>query len=122
MGSVIDTIECPRCKQEAINDFYYKTGEEYTTCHNCGYYSSLTIIDREKPLSDPNNWKLVESHKPFGSYRIATFQGPGYQVGTLETEDDYLRFKFEMDRHPEIKSAIVSRYVNGEIVTENVIG
>jgi hypothetical protein len=25
MGSVLDYIECPNCKLEAMDDFYYKT-------------------------------------------------------------------------------------------------
>jgi uncharacterized Zn finger protein len=36
MGSVLDYIECPNCKLEAMDDFYYKTGEEYVNCGNCG--------------------------------------------------------------------------------------
>ena len=42
MGSVIDYIECPNCKAEAYSDFYYKTGEEYINCNNCGYHYSAT--------------------------------------------------------------------------------
>jgi transcription elongation factor Elf1 len=36
MGSVIDNIECPNCNHEAFSDFYYKTGEQYINCNNCG--------------------------------------------------------------------------------------
>ena len=43
MGSVIDYIECPNCKHEAYSDFYYKTGEEYVNCQNCGYHYSATF-------------------------------------------------------------------------------
>ena len=52
MGSVIDHIECPNCKQEAYSDFYYKTGEEYVNCNNCGYHRSATIVNRDKKLSE----------------------------------------------------------------------
>ena len=43
MGSVIDYIECPNCKQEAFSDFYYKTGEDYINCSNCGYHYAQTL-------------------------------------------------------------------------------
>ena len=43
MGSVIDYIECPNCKQEAFSDFYYKTGEDYINCGNCGYHYAQTL-------------------------------------------------------------------------------
>ena len=52
MGSVIDYIECPNCSYEAYNDYYYKTGEEYTMCNNCGYSYSAQIINRDKPLDE----------------------------------------------------------------------
>ena len=43
MGSVIDYIECPNCKQEAFSDFYYKTGEDYINCGSCGYHYAQTL-------------------------------------------------------------------------------
>ena len=52
MGSVIDYIECPNCKCEAYDDFYYKTGEQYINCNNCGYHYSATIINRDKNLNE----------------------------------------------------------------------
>ena len=52
MGSVLDFIECPNCKHEASDDFYYKTGEEYIFCQNCGYHRSATIINRDKALNE----------------------------------------------------------------------
>jgi len=47
MGSIIEYIECPNCEHEAFSDFYYKTGEEYVNCNNCGYHYSATIKDRK---------------------------------------------------------------------------
>ena len=40
MGSVIDyNKDCPRCKQEnCIYEFWYKTGEEFFHCPDCGYH------------------------------------------------------------------------------------
>lgn len=117
MGSVMSEIECPCCKSEAHLDFYYKTGEEYIHCTHCGYRRSLEIIDRTKDIANPDNWK-TEEHKPYAVYRIALYHSFGYQIGGLDTDDDYLKFKFEVDRDPEIRYASVNRFINGQIVTE----
>jgi len=47
MGSVVEHIECPECKcEEATNDYYYKSGEEYINCPQCGYsYSQTRKVD-----------------------------------------------------------------------------
>lgn len=38
MGSVQDIVNCPQCgKEEAILDYYYKSGEEFVFCPICGY-------------------------------------------------------------------------------------
>lgn len=37
---------------EAIVDYYYKTGEEYINCGNCGYHYSATIKDTDKLLTE----------------------------------------------------------------------
>ena len=86
MGSVIDYIECPNCQHEAYSDFYYKTGEEYVNCQNCGYHYSATIIDREKPLSE-DNYKIVELKNPYCSYQIHSYEGIGHVGGSLENEE-----------------------------------
>lgn len=122
MGSLIDNIDCPVCKSpEASNDFYYKTGEEYTHCHQCGYYHSLTLKDRSKPLNDPGNWELRECKNPFGSYGLRLHNHPGAQFGTLETEESYLKLKFEVERDPEISNAWVRRFIDGKIVEEILV-
>ena len=72
MASVLDYIECPNCKSEAMCDYYYKTGEEYTNCGNCGYHRSATIKNREKRLDllAESDWDIVELKKPYGAYRL----------------------------------------------------
>jgi uncharacterized Zn finger protein len=68
MASVLDYIECPNCGHEAMDDFYYKTGEEYVNCSHCGYHYSATIINREKRLDllTDKDWKIEELKKPYG--------------------------------------------------------
>lgn len=43
MGSNIYATKCPCCGRSAIEDYYYKTGEQYTFCPRCGYNYSKTI-------------------------------------------------------------------------------
>ena len=44
MGSVQEKIVCPQCGSgEAIFDYFYKTGEEYTFCPLCGYRKAHSI-------------------------------------------------------------------------------
>lgn len=43
MASNIYAVKCPCCGRSAIEDYYYKTGEQYTFCLRCGYNYSKTI-------------------------------------------------------------------------------
>ena len=101
MGSVISDIECPNCNQEAYDDFYYKTGEEYVNCNNCGYHSSVTIINRDKKLNEltDDDWKIVELKNPYGAYRISGYDSKGFACGSLENEEqaNELKAKCEQD-------------------------
>ena len=123
MGSVIDYIECPNCKQEAWTDFYYKTGEEYVNCSNCGYHKSVTIINRDKKLSEltQDDWKINELKNPYGAYRLRVYNTVGYQCGSLENEEQYNYLKTANEVDVEIEFCSVSRLIDGEIVTEVII-
>ena len=123
MGSVIDYIECPNCKQEAFCDFYYKTGEEYVSCNNCGYHKSITIINRDKKLSEltQDDWKVDELKNPYGAYRLKVYHNPGFQCGSLENEEQYNNFKTANEVDVEIEFCSISRLIEGEIVTEVII-
>ena len=104
MGSIIDYIECPNCKKEASDDLYYKTGEEYINCGNCGYHYSATIVNRDKKLNEltDSDWKIIELKSPFGAYRIKTYNSVATECGSLEF-------------------CSVSRFINGEIVDEMIV-
>lgn len=43
MASNIYATQCPCCGRSAIEDYYYKTDEQYTFCIRCGYNYSKTI-------------------------------------------------------------------------------
>ena len=123
MGSVLDYIECPNCKSEASSDYYYKTGEEYINCGKCGYHRSVTIINRDKKLSEltDDDWEIYEVKNPYGAYRLKVYNDIGTQCGLLEDEEQYNNFKTANEVDVEIELCSVSRLIDGKIVTEILI-
>lgn len=132
MGSVIDNIECPNCKHEAFSDFYYKTGEQYVNCNNCGYNFSQYFKRNDDGkfvtkdgTNDYNFDNLVvvtnELKNPYGSYRIKVYESVATQCGSFENEEQYNEFKESIKDNDEIEYSSVSRFVDGEIVVEMVI-
>ena len=123
MGSILDFIECPNCKHEAADDFYYKTGEEYVNCGNCGYHRSATIVNRDKKLSEltEEDWKVEELKNPYGAYRLKVYHSVATQCGSLENEEQYNEFKLQLEGDVEIEFCSVSRFVDGEIKVEMII-
>ena len=123
MGSVLDFIECPNCGQEASNDFYYKTGEEYTFCQNCGYHRSATIINRDKALNElsDSDWEIKENKHPFSAYRLSTYGSIGYYCGSLYSEQEYNDLKADVSADPEVNYFAISRFIDGEIKEEILI-
>jgi Zn ribbon nucleic-acid-binding protein len=134
MGSVMGHIECPRCKSEdCFEDYYYKTGEEYVSCPDCGYSRSFVIkrdsegkmvkLDESKDLAFDNvvtEETLLE--EPFGAFRIQYEGGMG-SGGAIPTEDDYHLFVSDivsLTNQPQHKMELVtiSRFVDGEIKKE----
>ena len=123
MGSVIDYIECPNCKHEASDDFYYKTGEEYINCNNCGYHRSATIINRDKNLNEltDSDWNIEELKNPFGAYRLKVYHSVATQCGSLENETQYNELKKNIEADVEIEYCSVSRFIDNKIVEELLI-
>ena len=123
MGSVLDYIQCPNCKSEAMSDYYYKTGEEYTNCGNCGYHRSAVIRNREKRLDllTQRDWKILELKKPYGAYRLKTYSSVGTQCGSLNNKIAYNNLKDTIKHDDDIQYCSVSRYLRGKIVTEMLI-
>jgi Zn ribbon nucleic-acid-binding protein len=123
MGSVLDFIECPNCKHEASDDFYYKTGEEYVNCGNCGYHRSATIVNRDKKLSEltEEDWKIEELKNPYGAYRLKSYHSIATQCGSLENEEQYNELKKTIEVDVNVEFCSVSRLIDGKIVTEMVI-
>jgi len=133
MGSVIDYIDCPNCGQEAYNDYYYKTGEEMTQCSSCGFVHSMfykrgedgKFVKKNEDLGYEFENLIMEEHiieKPYASYRIHFINTPARQVGTFESEEQAKHFveSLKDDKEHTVESVELSRFINGEIITEEL--
>ena len=132
MSSIIDNIECPNCGTEAHSDFYYKTGEEYVSCNNCGYYSSVTfrrdengdfVTEDGTDNYDFDNLIMEERElkNPYGAYRISQYDSLGYQCGSLESEEQLISLKEQVEKIDNIEYFSVSRFIDGQIVVKHII-
>lgn len=132
MGSVIDYIECPNCKRDAVSDFYYKTGEEYVSCENCGYRYSLSYkrdengelvrVDKNGDLSFSNLILETSEMKPYAATKLKQRGMVGTYCGVLETKDDYDEFIDFCKSVDDIEFASVSKLTDdGQIVQETII-
>jgi len=123
MGSVISDIECPNCGQEAYNDFYYKTGEEYINCNNCGYHYSATIKNRDKRLDEltDDDWEIIEIKHPYASFRIKMYDSIGYQCGSFTNENELNELKQEISKRDDVELFTISQLIDGEIVETTII-
>lgn len=121
MGSVQDYIKCPECAGVAFNDFYYKTGEEYTFCKRCGLSETWTIKrnDEKQPMFDKKGRLQLEHNKEkgYGVYRIMNHEGFG-QYGcfnepiTDEVIEDFRKI-FQQDDVDE-ESSYLAKWEDGE--------
>jgi len=127
MGSVIDYIECPKCQSEGcFSDFYYKTGEEYVNCGECGYSRSVTIKDesRGKKLNElaESDFDLNELANPWGAYRLKEIGNVGFTCGPLENKEQYDELlKSVMENIDSVDEFTLSRHVNEKIVKLRVV-
>lgn len=126
MGSVIDTIECPNCKNEAWNDYYYRTGEEYTNCQNCGYHHSVTIKEksRDKKELTEDDFKIVECANPFGAFRIKYKDEICTTCGSLRSKAEWKRLQKDVkeeEHYPNVEYFMLSQFIKGKIVITTII-
>ena len=126
MGSVIDYIECPNCKTEAHSDFYYKSGEEYINCNNCGYYYSATIKSRDKAYSEltDEDWNIQECISPFGAYRLKYKNEIGTTCGSLRNEAEWnelVKNVKEDDQYSQVEYFQLSQFIDEQIVTQHIV-
>ena len=127
MGSTITHIDCPRCHNSAVEDYYYRTGEFAVSCNHCGYGKSKFIRrddageailkDPDKPIKADNLfWDEEELSDPYGCYHIVYADGIT-QVGSLTSEDDYIDFgsfaKSEKAHQDNVSIISVTRLIEG---------
>jgi hypothetical protein len=122
MASTIGYVQCPNCGQnDCYNDYNYKSGENYTFCNECGYVHDLYIKRDDDDNSVVINGEIQFLEKiidnPWGCYTF-TGQNTGKQVGTINPEEEFIK-TFEPYDKEILKTIIISRYVNGEIVKSN---
>lgn len=126
MGLVIDIIECPNCGREAHIDFYYKTGEEYIRCTDCGYYRDVLLKNRNKKMSEitEKDYHITEIKNPYGAFRIERLEiidggsrSLSTILGSLEDETNFIKFKNEsLNKYDCVERIIVTKLIDGKIV------
>lgn len=123
MGSITEIIDCPNCGQDALDEVYYKTGEEYIFCGSCGYNKSATIKNRDKLLTEltEEDWEYTELLNPYGAFEIRGLNSIATECGSFKNEQDYLDFKSILPNDYEVEFCQVSRLVNGKIEVETLI-
>lgn len=124
MGSVIDYIECPNCGQpNCTSDFYYKSGEEYVQCTDCGYYKSIEIKigSRKKNFSDltEEDWEIDEISNPYGAFRAKLKKSIVYTCGSISSKEHFDHIISNLNE--EIDEFTLSRFINGKIVTMDIL-
>ena len=136
MGSVIDYIECPRCKSENMyEEFYYKTHESNAFCDQCGYSrrnfykrdeeGKVITIDGKTPTFENVIMEEIVHEEPYGAIRIEFENKSFAQAGTIQFKKD-LEQMIEMSSNQQemdlldIKSVKFSRFneVSGKIEKE----
>lgn len=128
-------ISCPRCESKNYTDQYGSDSKsEIQRCNDCGYYRTYNM------MKGPNGYFIKDdgtkhftseiyvgvetlSKNPFGAFDLLRDDKNG-MYGTLETEKDYKEFVAdideEIDQGKNIKSATVSRYIDGKIIKETI--
>lgn len=128
MGSVSEYHKCPNCiSEECFTDFLYKSGEEFTTCSDCGYcrYHRLKRDEKGECVKDEKDDYVFESNElknPFGAYCAKNKDAKGYECGSFENEAEFKNFEKYVKNAPHIEFACISQFINGEIKRTAIVG
>lgn len=134
MGSVVDYIDCPNCTKECFSDFYYKTGEQYIICDECGYYYSsklkrnengkfITKDGTENFVFDNLILETREINNPYGVCFYSYYDGEGNSGSAfLENEDvwNQVLMMLVKDRG-KIKELRLKQYVDGIHIDKKIL-
>jgi hypothetical protein len=137
MGSVISNIDCPTCGSDnCFEDFYYKTGEMYSSCPECGFYHNVfykrdengTLIKKDENLGfEFNNLIMVEEkqEKSYSVYRLKFSEAVATEIGHIENEEECERFINEIEsiskNDDSIELCELSRFVDGKILKTTIV-
>ena len=120
----MDYIECPHCKEpNCSSDYYYKSGEEYIQCPDCGYYKSIEIREesRHKNFTDltDSDWQMDELENPYGAYRAKSKKSKAWMGGSISTKEHFDNIINNLT--DEIDEFTISRLIDGKIVSIDVL-
>ena len=124
MGSVIDYIDCPNCGNQAMDEYYYKTGEQYANCNHCGYHRSVTIKNKTKKITElvEDDYEVVEIKNPYAAYRVKQKGFEGTLCGGVMNYEELQEFIEEVyENRDDITEASYSRLIDGQIVITELI-
>jgi hypothetical protein len=137
MGSVISNIDCPTCGSDnCFEDFYYKTGEMYSHCPECGYHHNVyykrddngTLIKKDESLGfEFDNLVVVEEKQDqcYSVYRLKFTESVATEIGQIINEDECERFINEIEsiskNDDSIELCELSRFVDGKIIKTTIV-
>lgn len=110
MGSVISYVPCPHCKEEAYEDYNYKTTETFVVCTTCGY-SFEKYLDRKTLKKEgiesfqdikSKHWIIDEINNPLGVV-VMIFE-KGSSISPIKKDQGHDEFMKKLkSRLPEYK-------------------
>lgn len=112
MASNMYATKCPCCGRSAIEDYYYKTQEQYTFCMRCGYYYTKTI---QKYTKDDIEYK-EEKNEGHGIFVLVNKDGNREKVilNCSLTNAQLEEFKAKiMDNNVNQEKSYLVTYENG---------
>ncbi len=131
MGSVQQYEDCLRCGSENCFSDYYKTGEKYMNCPDCGYCEEyfykrneegkLIKKDESKGFEFDN---LIMEHvlrNPYAAYRLKLKDCIAYECGSVE-EDGFDDFVTHIIENKDIEFFVTSMLSDGKIIKTIHIG
>lgn len=127
MKSEDQYVTCPHCNTQdgAIASHNYQTNEESIGCKHCGYHRMMYISNWDEKVEGDMTWlPKVETHElsnPLGAYEVRYKSGHG-EWGSFFEDCNEQEFLDEVAKYvDEIESAMISKYVNGEVIRTKII-
>lgn len=125
MGSVISGVRCPNCgNEDAYNEYYYKSDEEFTLCDKCGYSYERWIAKKDdKAVYDINGCLVYNTKELLSPYCVLHFIGDKIsQIYPIETEEVYRIVEEECikSNNDKLIAVVMSRWNGKQIIEEEL--